>query len=46
MGKILEPIWGAKEFVKFIFIVNFLTSLCVFVTAIALYYIRREENYL
>ncbi|XP_030473039.2 rhomboid-like protein 19 [Syzygium oleosum] len=46
MGKILEPIWGAKEFVKFIFIVNFLTSLCVFVTAIALYYIRREESYL
>lgn len=46
MGKILEPIWGAKEFVKFIFIVNILTSLCVFITAIALYYIRMEENYL
>ncbi|MBA0697230.1 hypothetical protein Goari_020779, partial [Gossypium aridum] len=42
----LEPIWGSKEFLKFIFIVNFLTSVCVFTTAIALYYIMREENYL
>ncbi|KAK5834662.1 Transmembrane protein [Gossypium arboreum] len=46
MGKLLEPIWGSKEFLKFIFIVNFLTSVCVFTTAIALYYITREENYL
>lgn len=46
MGKLLEPIWGSKEFLKFVFVVNFLTSLCVFVTAIALYYITRQENYL
>ncbi|PKI74603.1 hypothetical protein CRG98_004930 [Punica granatum] len=46
MGRFLEPIWGSREFVKFIFVVNFFTSLCVFVTAIALYYISREENYL
>ncbi|KAG4203643.1 hypothetical protein ERO13_A05G412900v2 [Gossypium hirsutum] len=46
MGKLLEPIWGSKEFLKFIFIVNFLTSVCVFTTSIALYYITREENYL
>ncbi|XP_044507517.1 rhomboid-like protein 19 [Mangifera indica] len=46
MGKLLEPVWGSKEFLKFIFIVNFLTSLCVFTTAIALYYITKEENYL
>ncbi|KAK8987139.1 hypothetical protein V6N11_055452 [Hibiscus sabdariffa] len=26
MGKLLEPIWGSKEFLKFIFIINFLTS--------------------
>ncbi|KAF5729507.1 hypothetical protein HS088_TW21G01674 [Tripterygium wilfordii] len=45
-GKLLEPVWGSKEFLKFIFVVNFLTSLCVFVTAIALYYITRQENYL
>ncbi|KAJ0100921.1 hypothetical protein Patl1_06134 [Pistacia atlantica] len=46
MGKLLEPVWGSKEFLKFIFIVNFLTSVCVFITAIALYYITREESYL
>ncbi|GAV67707.1 DUF1751 domain-containing protein [Cephalotus follicularis] len=46
MGKLLEPIWGSKEFLKFIFVVNFVTSICVFVTAIALYYITRQETYL
>ncbi|KAF1884633.1 hypothetical protein Lal_00028515, partial [Lupinus albus] len=34
------------EFLKFIFVVNFLTSLCLFITAIALYYISRQEIYL
>ncbi|KDP25719.1 hypothetical protein JCGZ_23940 [Jatropha curcas] len=46
MGKLLEPVWGSKEFLKFIFIVNFLTSVCVFIITIALYYITRQENYL
>ncbi|OMO81209.1 hypothetical protein COLO4_23705 [Corchorus olitorius] len=46
MGKLLEPIWGSKEFLKFIFIINILTSVCVFITAIALYYITRLETYL
>lgn len=46
VGRLLEPIWGSKEFLKFIFVVNFLTSVCVFVTAIALYYLTRQESYL
>ncbi|KAL8166828.1 hypothetical protein V2J09_008327 [Rumex salicifolius] len=46
VGKLLEPIWGSKEFLKFIFIVNLLTSLCVFVTAIVMYYVKMQENYL
>ncbi|XP_075671359.1 rhomboid-like protein 19 [Castanea sativa] len=46
IGKLLEPVWGPREFLKFIFVVNFLTSVCVFVTAIALYYITTQENYL
>ncbi|KAK4403870.1 Rhomboid-like protein 19 [Sesamum angolense] len=46
IGKLLEPIWGSREFFKFIFVVNFLTSVCVFITAISLYYIRRQESYL
>ncbi|XP_038982402.1 rhomboid-like protein 19 isoform X2 [Phoenix dactylifera] len=45
-GKLLEPLWGSKEFLKFIIVVNFLTSVCVFLTAITLYYIRRQESYL
>lgn len=46
MGKVLEPIWGTREFLKFIFVVNFLTSVCVFVTAVFLYYVSMEETYL
>lgn len=46
IGKLLEPVWGSREFLKFIFVVNFLTSVCVFITAIALYYITTQENYL
>ncbi|KAG6402290.1 hypothetical protein SASPL_139168 [Salvia splendens] len=46
IGKLLEPIWGSREFLKFIFVVNFLTSVCVFVTAISLYYITTQESYL
>ncbi|CAM8910709.1 unnamed protein product [Rhodiola kirilowii] len=46
LGKLLQPLWGSREFVKFIFFVNFLTSVCIFVTAIALYYITTQEIYL
>ncbi|KAI0489123.1 hypothetical protein KFK09_028965 [Dendrobium nobile] len=46
IGKLLEPIWGAKEFFKFIVVVNFLISICIFVTAISLYYITTQESYL
>ncbi|KAJ4957406.1 hypothetical protein NE237_024517 [Protea cynaroides] len=46
LGKVLEPIWGSREFLKFIFVVNLLTYVSVFVTAIALYYITRQELYL
>ncbi|CAI9296096.1 unnamed protein product [Lactuca saligna] len=46
IGKLLEPIWGSREFLIFIFVVNLLTSLCLFIMAISLYYITMEENYL
>eukprot|EP00262_Sarcandra_glabra_P021434 TRINITY_DN909_c0_g1_i1.p1 TRINITY_DN909_c0_g1~~TRINITY_DN909_c0_g1_i1.p1 ORF type:complete len:315 (+),score=46.79 TRINITY_DN909_c0_g1_i1:84-1028(+) len=46
IGKLLEPIWGSREFLKFIIVINFLTSICVFTTAIAFYYITRQESYL
>ncbi|ERN15955.1 rhomboid-like protein 19 [Amborella trichopoda] len=46
IGKLLEPIWGSREFLKFIIVVNFLTSVCAFVTTIALYYITTQERFL
>ncbi|MED6126507.1 Rhomboid-like protein 19 [Stylosanthes scabra] len=46
IGKLLEPVWGPREFIKFIFVVNILTSVCIFITAISLYYIKTQENYL
>ncbi|XP_027363619.1 rhomboid-like protein 19 [Abrus precatorius] len=46
IGKLLQPVWGPREFLRFIFLVNFLTSLCIFTTAIAFYYITRQERYL
>ncbi|PNY00103.1 transmembrane protein 115-like protein, partial [Trifolium pratense] len=46
IGKLLEPVWGPREFLKFIFIVNTLTSACIFITAISLYYVTRQEIYL
>lgn len=45
-GRLLEPLWGPKEFLKFIIVVNFVTSVCAFVTAIVMYYITTEESYL
>ncbi|KAJ3698076.1 hypothetical protein LUZ61_001781 [Rhynchospora tenuis] len=45
-GKLLEPLWGSKEFLKFIIVVNLLTSVCIFVTAILFYYFTTQENYL
>ncbi|KAE8792768.1 rhomboid-like protein 19 [Hordeum vulgare] len=45
-GKLLEPLWGTKELSKFVFVVNFSTSMCVFITAIAVYYVTQQESYL
>uniref|UniRef100_A0A6V7QUD0 Rhomboid-like protein 19 n=1 Tax=Ananas comosus var. bracteatus TaxID=296719 RepID=A0A6V7QUD0_ANACO len=45
-GKDLEPVWGRKELLRFIILVNFFTSICAFAIAIALYYITRKESFL
>ncbi|EGC37228.1 hypothetical protein DICPUDRAFT_97329 [Dictyostelium purpureum] len=37
IGKHLEPIWGSKEFIKFIAIVNFFSGVCSFFFFIFLY---------
>ncbi|KAJ0481165.1 hypothetical protein HanIR_Chr13g0639601 [Helianthus annuus] len=46
IGRLLEPIWGSREFLKFIFVVNFFTNVCVFITVIFVYYITMEEIYI
>ncbi|XP_071690978.1 rhomboid-like protein 19 [Rutidosis leptorrhynchoides] len=46
IGKLLEPVWGRREFLKFIFVVNFVTNVCVFVSAIFVYYMTLEEVYI
>ncbi|CAN6471346.1 unnamed protein product [Victoria cruziana] len=46
VGKLLEPIWGPREFLKFILVVNILTSICLFITMIALYYTTTQESFL
>lgn len=46
IGKVLEPIWGSKEFFKFVLIVNIMTYISVFATTIMLYYITSKEIYL
>jgi len=45
-GKYLEPIWGSKEFLKFIMIINLLIGASTFVVVIVLYMILRDENLL
>lgn len=46
VGRYLEPLWGSKEFFRFIIFVNFFTSTITFVLAIFLYIITRAENFL
>lgn len=45
-GSILQPIWGAREFAKFIIIVNLLAAIGTFIIAIVLYYATTNEKFL
>ncbi|MCO5570687.1 hypothetical protein L7F22_024414 [Adiantum nelumboides] len=45
-GKVLEPIWGSREFFKFVVLVNFWTLVSTFLLSITLYFATRQENYL
>ncbi|XP_057865549.2 rhomboid-like protein 19 [Cryptomeria japonica] len=45
-GKLLQPIWGAKEFLKFIAVVNFFASFSTFILAVLMFYITGRENFL
>ncbi|KAG6556660.1 hypothetical protein Mapa_001601 [Marchantia paleacea] len=45
-GRLLEPVWGSKEFLKFIAFTNFFTTICTFVISIFLYYVTGHESLL
>ncbi|KAL3687799.1 hypothetical protein R1sor_014108 [Riccia sorocarpa] len=45
-GRLLEPVWGSKEFVKFIAFTNFFTTICTFIISIFFYYVTGHENLL
>lgn len=45
-GKLLEPVWGSREFLKFIVAVNFSTSVSIFITAILLFYVTGRDDFL
>lgn len=45
-GRLFEPIWGSKEFFKFILVVNLFSSVGTFIVAIALYYLIGNDGLL
>ena len=46
LGRQVEPIWGASEFVHYIVVVNAAVGICTFVTMFVLYIITRSQFYL
>eukprot|EP00850_Spirogloea_muscicola_P024033 SM000426S15720 [mRNA] locus=s426:9334:10934:- [translate_table: standard] len=46
VGRLVEPIWGSKEFLRFIVVVNTALAAATFATMIALFYATYSENFL
>lgn len=46
LGRQVEPIWGAPEFVHYIIVVNAACGICTFITMYVLYIITRSQFYL
>ncbi|CAD6272815.1 unnamed protein product [Miscanthus lutarioriparius] len=45
-GKDIEPVWGRKEFLKFIILVNSICGILAFCFAIGLFYVTGKESFL
>lgn len=43
-GRLFEPVWGSKEFIKFILVISLFASISTFMTAIILYYLTGNEK--
>jgi len=44
LGKYLEPIWGTREFLRFIIVVNLVTTFSTYFLVIFIYMITFNEN--
>jgi hypothetical protein len=45
-GKILEPLWGSREFFRFVIIVDVAVGVATFVSGIVLYVLTRDMPFL
>lgn len=46
LGKYLEPVWGTREFLRFILIINTLSTISTYVLVIFAYMLFRHESFL
>lgn len=45
-GKYLEPIWGTREFMKFIVLITFASTITIYILDIFLYMFTRSDYFL
>mmetsp|Transcript_17813 Transcript_17813/g.69063 ORF Transcript_17813/g.69063 Transcript_17813/m.69063 type:complete len:337 (+) Transcript_17813:39-1049(+) len=45
-GRYLEPIWGSKEFLKYVLLVNIATSISTYIAIVVLYMATMNEHFL
>lgn len=45
-GRLFEPVWGSREFFKFVLVVSLFSSVATFMIAIVLYYLIGHEDLL
>eukprot|EP01095_Lingulamoeba_sp_RSL-Kostka_P004937 TRINITY_DN1619_c0_g1_i1.p1 TRINITY_DN1619_c0_g1~~TRINITY_DN1619_c0_g1_i1.p1 ORF type:complete len:341 (-),score=51.09 TRINITY_DN1619_c0_g1_i1:7-1029(-) len=44
LGKILEPIWGSKEYLQYIFIITFVSGIMTYITSVFFFMITLNET--
>ncbi|CAI5527999.1 unnamed protein product, partial [Closterium sp. Naga37s-1] len=46
LGRIVEPVWGSREFLRFVLIVSTLTTVCTFIAMVTAYYFTFQGYFL
>ncbi|CAI5536120.1 unnamed protein product [Closterium sp. Naga37s-1] len=46
LGRVLEPVWGSREFLRFVLIVSTLTTVCTFIAMVTAYYFTFQGYFL